>query len=176
MAETGAVCGPTKLSLLTAWSPGPDGRAGILIDKQPAAFVRDHRFDRILGNFDVLKSYSYLFAFNYGSGLAAYNLSADGFLRDAFVLAARLDYAVASNLNLFGGFLYANRTSQGYSWGCIGPNAGLAGSVFAAESDGNISIAWIDTRLLPISPTRLSGTRLISGSIGSSWRTSPAAC
>ncbi|MFH0826107.1 MAG: hypothetical protein V2B18_25430, partial [Pseudomonadota bacterium] len=34
MAEMGTVVGPTKISLLNAWSPGPDRRNGILIDKQ----------------------------------------------------------------------------------------------------------------------------------------------
>jgi len=60
-------------------------------------------------------------------------------------LAGRIDYAVAANLNLFGSFFYANRTSNGYSWGCIGPNAGaglfaavVAGTIQAP--DGNINI------------------------------------
>jgi len=145
MVEMGAMCGPAKVSLLTARTPGPDRRAGILIDRQPAAFVWHRTFDRLHGNFDVFRPYSYLFSFNYGAGLGAYSLSGDGYLRDAFVLAGRIDYAVAANLNLFGSFFYANRTSNGYSWGCIGPNAGaglfapvLAGTIQAP--DGNINI------------------------------------
>jgi hypothetical protein len=141
MVEAGAVCGPSKISFLGAWTPGPDRRAGTLIDRQPAAFVRHRTFDRMHGSFDVFRPYSYLFSYNYGGGLGAYNLSGDGYLRDAFVLAARLDYAVASNLNVFGAFFQANRTSHGYSWGCIGPNAGLVGSAFASAPDGNINIA-----------------------------------
>jgi hypothetical protein len=138
MVEMGAMCGPAKLSLLNARIPGPDRRAGILIDRQPGAFVWHPTFDRLHGNFDVFRPYSYLFSYNYGAGLGAYNLSGDGYLRDAFVLAGRIDYAVAANLNLFGSFFYANRTSNGYSWGSIGPNVG-AGS-FAAAPDGNIDI------------------------------------
>jgi hypothetical protein len=138
MMEMGAMCGPAKVSLLNAWTPGPDRRAGALIDKQPAAFVWHRTFDRLHGNFDVFRPYSYLFSYNYGAGLGAYNLSGDGYIRDAFVLAARLDYAVAANLNLFGSFFYANRTSNGYSWGCIGPNAGAG--FFAQTPDGNINI------------------------------------
>ena len=42
---------------------------------------------------------------------------------DASVLAARVDYAVASNLNVFGSFLYAKRVSHGYGWGYIRPTA-----------------------------------------------------
>jgi hypothetical protein len=138
MVEMGAMCGPAKVSLLNAWSPGPDRRAGILIDRQPAAFVWHRTFDRMHGNFDVFRPYSYLFSYNYGSGLGAYDLTGNGYLRDVFVLAARLDYAVAANLNLFGAFFYANRTSNGYSWGCIGPNAGVG--AFGLAPDGNINI------------------------------------
>ena len=58
-------------------------------------------------------------------------------MRDASVLAARLDYAVAANLNVFGSFFYANRTSNGYSWGSLGPNAGLGN--FGNGPDGNVS-------------------------------------
>lgn len=137
MVELGVMAGPARLSLLHAWTPGPDRRAGIIIGKQPAAFVRHADFDRQLGNFDVFRPYSYLFSTNYGGGLNAYNLSRDGYLRDASVLAARVDYAVASNLNVFASIFHANRTSSGYSWGSIGPNAGLGD--FFYIPDGNVS-------------------------------------
>lgn len=136
MVELGAICGPAKLSLLSAWTPGPERRNGVIIGKQPALFVRHPNYDNHIGNFDVFRPYSYLFGYNYGAGLNAYSLSGNGYLRDAFVLAARLDYAVAANLNLFGSFMYANRTSNGYSWGCIGPNAGAG--AFGAVPDGNL--------------------------------------
>ncbi len=61
MVEMGAICGPAKISLLNAWTPGPDRRAGILIDRQPATFVWHPTFDRMHGNFDVFRPYSYLF-------------------------------------------------------------------------------------------------------------------
>ncbi|MBI4963418.1 MAG: hypothetical protein HY913_09080 [Desulfomonile tiedjei] len=137
MIEMGVISGPAKLSLLLSRLPGPDRRAGIIIGKQPALFVRHPLYDNHLGNFDVFRPYSYMLGYNYGGGLNAYNLNGNGFLRDAFVLAARLDYAVASNLNLFGTFTYANRTSNGYSWGCIGPNAGLGS--FSLVPDGNLN-------------------------------------
>jgi len=142
--ELGAICGPAKVSLLNAWTPGPDRRAGVLIDRQPAAFVWHRTFDRLHGNFSLFRPYSYLFSYNYGGGLGAYNLSGDGYLRDAFVLAGRFDYAVAANLNLYATCLYANRTSHGYSWGCIGPNAGAGSFVppglLPPAPDGNINV------------------------------------
>ena len=59
-------------------------------------------------------------------------------MRDAFVLAARLDYAVAANLNVALSLFRADRTSHGYSWACIGPNAGLG--AFPGTPDGNIDL------------------------------------
>ncbi len=119
--ETGVLAGPAKISFLCLWSPGPDRRNGMYIDRQPAAFVRHPAYDTRLGNYSLIVPYSFLFAYNYGSGLNGYNLSSDGYIRDAFVLAGRLDYAVAANLNLFGSFFWAQRNSDGYEWGCLRP-------------------------------------------------------
>ncbi len=131
MLEAGVFAGPAKVSFITAWSPGPDRRAGRYIDRQPAAFVWHPSYDTHLGNFSVFRTYSYLFSYDYGSGLNAYNLSGDGFLRDAFVLAGRLDYAIASNLNMFGTLFWAQRTSHGYPWGVLYPHWGDG-------ADGNV--------------------------------------
>ncbi len=136
MLQMGLLAGPAKFTLFHARCPGPDRRAGTMIGKQPAAFVRHGNFDRHLGNFDVFRPYSYLFSYNYGSGLNAYNLSGDGYVRDASAFAMRVDYSVASNLNVYLSAFHANRTSNGYSWGCIGPNSGAG--AFAATPDGNL--------------------------------------
>lgn len=148
MIETGVMTGPVKISLLTAFSPGTDRRAGGFIDRQPAAFVRHDVFDRHLANFSVFRPYGYIFCSDYGSGLDAYNLAGDqGYLRDAFVLAARLDYTVAANLNVYSAFIWAKRTSHGYSWGCLGPNdAGFNGVV----ADGNVDFTKLNR--YPTSP------------------------
>jgi len=121
--ETGLMFGPAKINFLSLWSPGPDRRNGMYINNQPAAFVRHPTYDMRLGNYSLISPYSFLFAYNYGSGLDGYNLTGDGYIRDAFVLATRLDYAVAANLNLFGSFFWAQRTSVGYEWGCLRPIA-----------------------------------------------------
>jgi len=60
--------------------------------------------------------------FYFGGGLNLYNLNTDGYLNDASILAGRLDYAVASNLNVFSGFCWIDRaSSRGYGWGFIRP-------------------------------------------------------
>jgi hypothetical protein len=154
--EWGWMIGPAKLSLLQVWTPGPDRRNGTLIGKQPAVFVRHANYDRHLGNHVLFKPYSWLLARDYGSGLNAYTLSGWGYMRDAFILAARLDYAVAANLNVFLSFMRAERTSSGYSWGCIGPNAGLG--AFPGTPDGNIDL---NLNRYPASPN------IPDGSLGS---------
>ncbi len=142
MIELGAICGPAKLSLLTSYVPGPDRRHGVLIDRQPV-FVDLYRpntiyFSRDYGNTLVFKPYSLLLSTNYGSGLGATIGAApaasgavrgrggDGYLVDARVYAARLDYAAAANMNIFGSFLYATRVSHGYGWGYIIPKTAAA--------------------------------------------------
>ncbi len=137
--ETGLVCGPAKISFLNVWSPGPDRRNGMYIDRQPAAFVRHPYYDMFLGNYSLIIPYSFLFAYDYGSGLNGYNLNSDGYIRDAFVLACRLDYAVAANLNLFGSFFWAQRTSVGYERGCLRPNP----ATNVAPSSGNIDFSRV---------------------------------
>jgi hypothetical protein len=142
MVEAGALVGPAKISLLNAWTPGPDRRYGALLRKQPAAFVWHPTFDTLLGNFDVFRPYSFILSYNYGAGLNAYNLSLDGYMRDAWVVGARMDYAVASNLNIYGTFLWAERTSKGYGWACIAPNDNnLPPQFIATPNDGNVQWA-----------------------------------
>ncbi len=161
MTEFGLLCGPAKISFLYATSPGPDRRNGNFIAKQPAALIWHPLYDDNLGNFNVFHPYAYIFAYNYGSGTNAYNLSANGFLRDASVVAARFDYAVAANLNLFGTFSWFERNSNGYSWGCIGPNAG-AGN-FPATVDGNINFNFNRYAGSPNIPDRSLGYEIDAG-------------
>ena len=142
MVETGLICGPAKVTVLNAWTPGPDRRNSALIDRQAAAFVWHPTFDTLLGNFDVFRPYSFILSYNYGGGFNAYNLSLDGYMRDAWVLATRLDYAVASNLNVYGTFFWAERTSKGYGWACIAPNdPNMPPQFVATPNDGNVQFA-----------------------------------
>ncbi len=109
----------------------------------------------------MVRPYAFMFTYNYGSGLNGYNLSGNGFIRDATFLAARLDYAVAANLNVFGSFAWAERTSNGYSWGCLGPNAG-AGN-FPAPLDGNIDFTLNRYAASPNIPDRSLGYEIDAG-------------
>lgn len=116
MAETGVATGPTKLSFLYAFMPGADRRNGALIDRQP--YVQGGAN----AAYGLFEPYTYLLGYAYGSGVNAFNLCRDGYINEAWVLAARLDHAVASNLNIFGTFLWAERSSHGHTWGYIRPS------------------------------------------------------
>jgi hypothetical protein len=115
MVEAGVLAGPGKISFLYAFLPGADRRNGALIDRQPyvqgganACYV-------------VFQPYSYLLAYAYGAGVNAFDLDRNGYINEAWVAAARADYAVAANLNVFGTFLWAERSSHGHGWGYIRP-------------------------------------------------------
>jgi opacity protein-like surface antigen len=114
MVETGFMAGPLRASFIYAWLPGPDRRHGTLIDRQPHFYG--------FANNGLFMPYSLVMNFYYGGGLNLYNLNTDGYLNDASILAARLDCAVASNLNVFCSFCWVDRAAaQGYGWGFIRP-------------------------------------------------------
>jgi hypothetical protein len=121
MFEFGAYSGPAKVSLFYAFMPGPDRRNGRLLDKQPY-FQSPGQ-----GAYGVFRPYSYLLGYAYGSGVNAFDLNLNGYINAAEVAATRIDYAIASNLNVFGSLLYARRSSHGYSRGYVRP--ALASSV-----------------------------------------------
>ncbi len=114
MVETGIMTGPTKVSFLYAWLPGPDRRNGVCIDRQPYYYG--------FGNYGVFSPYCVALSYCYGAGLDCANLNGDGYVNDALVLATRVDYALAANLNLFGSFVWMDRAGRnGYGWGLMRP-------------------------------------------------------
>ncbi len=139
--ELGVYAGPTKATLFWAWMSGPDRRHGVLIDRQGHALWLAPRNGPIgtagddnsllnlhpnASNAGLFVPYSYLMIFNYGTGGNYFNIQGDGQVNDANIYAARIDYAVAANLNVWGSFLWADRVSHGYGWGFITPGAGGA--------------------------------------------------
>ncbi|MDQ7785198.1 MAG: hypothetical protein RDU20_20095, partial [Desulfomonilaceae bacterium] len=115
MTEFGAYFGPAKISFLYTYLPGPDRRAGIRIDKQPFQQMQPFSCH------NLHRAYSFLLGYEYGGGVDAFDLNGNGYINDAAVLAAKVDYAAAANLNFFGSILWAQRTSHGYGWGYIRP-------------------------------------------------------
>jgi hypothetical protein len=137
MVEAGVFSGPAKLSLLYAFIPGPDRRHGVLIDRQPTTFpfvpgenglagltalrAQTIYLNKHVGNSGVFRPYTLIFGYDFGSGINCFDLNGNGCVTDASIIAARFDYALAANLNVYGAFLYAERVSHGWQWGCIWP-------------------------------------------------------
>jgi len=111
-----------------AWfnSSGLDRRGGILIDRQGVllAGVAGALTGRpALNNTVLVLPYSWLLAHQYGGGNNAFGASSfDGGLYDVNALAARVDYAIAANLNTWVSFMWADRYSKSYPWGYIQVN------------------------------------------------------
>ena len=134
MIECGILAGPAKISFLWAYYPGPDRRDGRLIDRQPTVGTAFNPN----GGVNMYLPYSFLLGYNYGSGNNSITRSSNhGFISDASTYGVRLDYAVASNLNAYATFLYANRVSQGYGWGWIRPDPATAAIIDPALQYGN---------------------------------------
>ncbi len=126
MLELGFITGPSKVSLIHSFLPGPDRRHGELIDRQP------YILGPAVANTDVFRPYSIILNAGYGSGAGqgstvapygrdAVNYDGEGYMSDASIFGVRVDHALAANFNMYGSFLYSNRASHGYGWGFIEP-------------------------------------------------------
>lgn len=132
IAEGSVMAGPAKVSLLFAWAGGNARNDGNV--------TKDHHGVAI--NYQAMLPYQYLMFYTYGggndapwhSGLAHLGFTNDenGQMSDAYSLAARLDYAVAANLNIWGSYLWAHRVEQ---------NGYLAGFKSSTGADGNTTVA-----------------------------------
>jgi hypothetical protein len=118
--EFGFLCGPSKLSFLYAYIMGPDRRNGIWISKQSFSNLV---WGLVAGNTGLFLPYSYLMGYTYASGLNFRNGLGEGGFTDASVVASRLDYAVAANLNWYGSFTWAWRNGL-WPWGTLTINNG----------------------------------------------------
>ncbi len=142
VVESGLVFGPAKLSLLWARVTGIDRRPGYGRGGTAGIFKNNILPSGNLGNSLMFQPYSYLMVYSYGLGLgpganAGRGIPGDptnfnartrnGQVMSASVWGARLDYAVACNLNVYGSFFYAIRPEKGYGWGFLSPTPAPAG-------------------------------------------------
>ncbi len=116
MVATGALVGPATFTFLWSWIPGPDRRHGVRIDRQGDLRIGE------LSNVSLFRPYSLLLSYDYAAGNNSFARdSRSGYMTDANIYGARVDYAAAANLNLFATFFWADRISNGYGWGFIRP-------------------------------------------------------
>ncbi len=188
IAEFGVISGPAKISFLFGYSPGLDRRKGAYIDKQPAGFLREKELTRELAGISLWRQYAYLMPYVYGTGLAGnqqetlsgpgyqiqfsdyrfnQGLNQEGSVLDALVLATRLDYSIASNLNVFGGLFWAQRTSVSYPWGFISPEYFASSGDPSARYTGNVMINLYSNPASPSIPDPALGYEV---DLGLAWK------
>jgi hypothetical protein len=118
MVELGVTSGPARLSLANFYKSGHDRRGGLLnttsaTGSVAGTFVMDtfNEFMIFGGSNDPIQPYNFLIG-TYGAGNNGFDGRGVAWFNDFLAYAGRLDYAVASNLNVFGSFIYANRASN----------------------------------------------------------------
>jgi hypothetical protein len=131
--ETGAVAGPSKVTLNYVRATGQD---------PVTRYTNEDAADAEQGaSACYMKDWGYLMYFMYGTG-TGWDASGNGQPTNFHHLGGRLDYAVASNLNVFGVFSYAWRDQ---------PNAftlggdGMGGARFFTNEDIRLAQAGAST-------------------------------
>jgi hypothetical protein len=162
--EAGVLCGPAKVSVIGAWFTGDDYRYGNTINgANQRVLVTQGKQSDTWSNTSVFRPYSYLMIYGYGLGTSFARDTGNGFVQDASIYAARLDYAVAANLNIYGSFAWAEKFSKsGDIWGCLVPTqtgaAPFQGAV--AYVKGSNSLA---TTVVPTIPDTALGYEIDAG-------------
>jgi len=120
MAEIGALCGPAKITAFAAYSSG-QVLPGVNVTNANSTFNMTKQYGITTANYQVLQPYSFLMFPTYGGGNNQFNRDGTGEMGDGFALAARIDYAAAANLNLWGSYIHARRVEKnGYYAGSFG--------------------------------------------------------
>ncbi|MBI4961864.1 MAG: hypothetical protein HY913_01170 [Desulfomonile tiedjei] len=154
--ESGVLCGPAKVAGLYAWLSGPDRRNGIQIDRTglittPATSTDTTTVYRAaatnFSNTGLFRPYSYLMVYTYGLGAFINADTGNGYADDASIFAARVDYAVAANLNFYTSFMWADRASKsGWGWGFIRPNVDIGGTLAGAQASNSAVVLNLNSR------------------------------
>jgi len=126
-AETGVVLGPSKISLLWVQSSGPvlnNGwfalgainpvTAGVLGVAGAGRNPKAYGIRAI--NYQALEPYEYLMFYTYAGGTQTFHADGTGQMADAYAFAGRYDHAVASNLNIYGSYIWAHRLEKAGTW------------------------------------------------------------
>jgi hypothetical protein len=136
-AEAGVLCGPSKLTFMWAWAPGQN-----LANPLNTPALTHTTNSRPYGiNYQAMEPYNTLMFYTYGGGNnqfdSLFTTDGVGCMSDAWSLASRLDYAVASNLNVWGSYIWAERLERdGYYAGQFGSD-GLANTGVTARTQGS---------------------------------------
>lgn len=141
-AEGGFLCGPAKFAAIWAYSPGQQLANPAVATNAAFPNPTKQRFITAI-NYQVHEAYNFLMFYTYAGGNNVFDLDGRGNIGDANVYAGRFDYAVASNLNVWASYMWAERLEKdGYLAGQFtGTAPGALGTLapgitFAAANGG----------------------------------------
>lgn len=150
-AELGAMCGPAKVTLMAATASGP-----VVNNANPTKVYTGYPI-----NYQAMEPYEWLMFNTYGGGNDAFSgplMPSDGhgMMSDAYCYAARLDYAAAANLNIFGSYIWAHRLEkQGY--------------LFGGKSSAGTTATAADIALFAANAGRAPSTYQVGGVTGTTY-------
>jgi hypothetical protein len=141
-SEAGAFAGPAKVSLLYAIS------SGRVLNNDNVT----KRYRPLAINDQALRGYQYLMFDTYAGGINGgwnatdinFTTNEVGKMTDAYCFAGRVDYAVASNLNIYGTYMWAHRLERAgfYKGGVLSTGAAASAAqrqAFVAQNFGAAS-------------------------------------
>jgi len=143
-SELGVVSGPVKVSLLYALSSGQ-----VLNNGNPGKV-----YLRLPINYQAMEPYEFLIFNTYAGGNnggwttsdATFVSDEHGMMSDAYAFAARADYAVASNLNIWASYIWAHRLER----------AGTVNGQYRDVGNGSLGgVAVVTAAGAPIFPSPL---------------------
>ncbi|MBI5569257.1 MAG: hypothetical protein HY914_04860 [Desulfomonile tiedjei] len=157
-AEAGIMAGPAKLSFMWAQASGfvannqnrvlPLMGGGLVNPATGAAYGNPRVYLPFAINWQAMEPYEFLMFKTYGGG----NNGGQGVLdvsfvndenmgmTDGFAFAGRLDYAVASNLNIYGSYIWAHRLEKA-GWYIGNTDANGATGVQTGNSGGAVFVS-----------------------------------
>ncbi len=175
MTELGVMAGPTKVSLLGAWLSGPDRRAGYTANINQGTLTNAIQTGTVVGasnfryqsatssNTGLFRPYSYLMVYAYGLGAYMNSDTVNGYVEDAMTYGARMDYAVAANLNVYGSFFWADRVGNGYGWGYLAPDPNINGTGAVGGAYRGTFAAGVPVTVAPNIPDNNLGWEVDAG-------------
>jgi hypothetical protein len=164
--EVGSLVGPAKISVIGAWFTGDDYRYSTTANGFQRVKITGGKQSDTWSNTSLFRPYSYLMIYGYGLGTSFARDTGNGFVQDASVYAARLDYAVAANLNIYSSFTWAEKFSKsGDIWGCLVPNP-LPVAASATAGMGSVLYVTADrgpANMVPTIPDTALGYEIDAG-------------